>query len=73
MRCELCNKIIQQYETAHGLKYGLVDVVQDIFLPAKDSAWTVICSTCGDQFFKMIYSNLKTINQSIYKTFMQTK
>lgn len=64
MRCELCSKIIQQYETAHGLRYGSVDVAQNIFLPARDSACTVLCSTCGEMLFKLIYSKLNTVTSS---------
>jgi len=73
MRCEYCSKYILPGETVHGIKYGTEDKEHNIFLPAKDSAWTIICSTCGDQLCKMIYSNLATINPTIYKTFMQTK
>jgi len=58
MRCEYCSKVIQPYETAHGLRYGSVDGSQDIFLPARESAITVICSTCGNMLCKLIYSKL---------------
>jgi hypothetical protein len=66
MRCECCNKVIQQYETAHGLKYGSVDSVHDVFLPARDSACSVLCSQCGEMMFKLIYSKLNlTCNTSL--------
>lgn len=64
MQCELCNRIIQQYETAHGLRYGSVDGEQDLFLPARDSATTVICFTCGNMLCKLIYSKLNTVASS---------
>jgi len=64
MRCELCNKIIQPYETAHGIRYGSVDRERDIFLPARDSACTVLCSSCGEMLFKLIYSKLNTVASS---------
>lgn len=75
MKCELCNRNIQQGEVAHGIKYGTTDHDNQVFLPARDSAWTVVCSTCGDMLCKLIYSKLvkPTINPTIYKTFTQSR
>lgn len=74
MKCELCNRYIRQGETLHGIKYGTEDK-DNAFLPAKDSAWTVICSSCGVMLCKLIYAklNMTSINPAIYKTFTQTR
>lgn len=66
MKCDLCSKVIHSSDTAHGIKYGTADTNYNVFLPAKDSAWTVICSSCGDMLLKLIYSKLNsTGNTSI--------
>jgi len=64
MKCELCSKIIQPSDTAHGIKYGTTDTNYNVFLPARDSAWTVVCSSCGEMMFKLIYSKLNTVASS---------
>jgi len=75
MKCELCSKSIRRGETAHGIKYGTEDNQHNVFQPAKDSAWTVFCSTCGETLYKLIYAklNMTSINPAIYKTFTQTR
>jgi len=75
MKCELCNKSIRKGGTAHGIKYGTENNQHHDFIPAKDSAWTVFCSTCGETLYKLIYAKLgiTTINPAIYKTFNQFK
>jgi predicted RNA-binding Zn-ribbon protein involved in translation (DUF1610 family) len=73
MNCECCNKVIQPRETAHGFRHGTADGDTDLFLPARESAWTVICSACGEKVYRVIYSQLcnTSINPTIFKTFMQ--
>ncbi|GFE57401.1 hypothetical protein AOG1_12810 [Geobacter sp. AOG1] len=78
MKCELCNKTIRPGEIAHGIRYGTADGETDVFLPARDSAWSVTCSFCGDMVLKLIYAKLKSktsisINPALYKTFTQTR
>jgi len=65
MKCEHCSRYIREGETAHGLRYGRVDIVQDIFLPARDSAVSVLCSLCGEMLFKLIYSKLNPTSNTI--------
>ena len=71
MRCELCTRKIGASEIAHGFRYGTADGDTDIFLPARESAWTVICSTCGEKIYRTVYSKLNptSIDPTIYKTF----
>jgi hypothetical protein len=73
MRCECCNMVIQPRETAHGFRYGTADGDTDLFLPAKESAWSVICSVCGEKICRMIYSHLSntSINPTSFNTFTQ--
>lgn len=72
MRCEYCKKMICQGDIAHGIRYGTVDVFKEIFLPAQDSAFTVICESCGNLLCKLIYAKLN-INPAIYKTFSKIR
>jgi hypothetical protein len=58
MKCEFCHTYTMLGEVVHGFKYGEIDIVNDVFLPAKDSAWTVICKSCGEEVYKLIYSKL---------------
>lgn len=58
MRCECCNNTILPDEPAHGIRYGTADEETDLFLPARDSAWTVICSACGEKLYRIVYSSL---------------
>jgi hypothetical protein len=71
MRCECCNDFIRPHETAHGLKYGSVDGEYDVFLPARDSACTVLCSSCGEMLFRLIYSKLNTVTSSVRTTYQR--
>lgn len=64
MRCEYCGKIIQQRETAHGLRFGTADGDTDLFLPARESAWSVICASCGEKVYRQIYSNLSNTSNN---------
>ena len=74
MRCEYCGSTLRPGETVHGIKFGTEDSHYNVFLPARDSAWTVICNDCGEKIYRLIYANLKTsINPELYKTFMQTR
>lgn len=59
MRCESCNIAIQPEEAAHGLRYGTADDETDLFLPARESAWTVLCSLCGEKIYRNIYASLR--------------
>jgi len=70
MKCELCNKSIRNGETVHGIKYGTEDNQHNVFLPAKDSAWTIFCSACGETLCRLIYAKLgrTTFKPSIHKT-----
>jgi hypothetical protein len=58
MKCEFCGLYTRLGEEVHGFKYGEIDISHDVFIPARDSAWTVICKTCGEKIYKLIYSNL---------------
>jgi hypothetical protein len=75
MRCEYCTRKLGHREIAHGIRYGTLDERTDMFLPDRDSAATVICSSCGEMLLKLIYVKLnKTINYpTIYKTFKHTR
>jgi len=59
MQCEFCSKYLTDRDVAHGIKYGAVDGVTSLFIPARDSAYTVVCSSCGELLYKLIYSKLK--------------
>jgi len=63
MKCEYCGSTLMPGEIAHGVKYGTVDSYNNVFLPARDSAWTVICSSCGSKLCKLIYSKLNNTHQ----------
>jgi hypothetical protein len=67
MKCEFCNKRLQSSEILHGIRYGAADGATDLFIPARDSAWTVICATCGENIYKIIYQkfNKNTTYQPI--------
>ena len=56
MKCEYCNKILRQGDTVHGLKYG--SLATRGFVPAKDSAVTVICGDCGNKVYRLVYDSL---------------
>ncbi len=75
MRCELCTRKLGRNEISHGIRYGTADEATNLFIPAKDSAWTVICGSCGEKIYRLIYSSLgrTSNNPTIYRAFMQTK
>jgi len=56
MKCEYCGKTLRQGDTVHGLKYG--SLADSGFIPAKDSAVTVICDPCGNQAYRFVYAAL---------------
>ena len=58
MRCELCTRKLGAREVAHGIRYGRVDDETGLFIPAKESATTTICQSCGDTILKLIYQKL---------------
>lgn len=58
MKCEYCGRWIYGHEVAHGLRYGSIDGAHGVFLPARESAWTVICSSCGEKVFRTVYAAL---------------
>jgi hypothetical protein len=58
VRCEVCTRKLGASEIAHGIRYGVLDPMTDLFLPARDSAYTVICSHCGETLLKLVYQKL---------------
>jgi len=56
MKCEYCGKTLRQGDTVHGLKYG--SLASSGFIPAKDSAVTVICGPCGEKVYRLVYASL---------------
>lgn len=75
MKCEYCDKALILGEIAHGFKYGTADDYNEVFLPARESAWSVICSSCGEKVYRLIYSNLcnTSINPTSSKTYLQSR
>lgn len=63
MRCEYCTRKLGNKEIAHGIRYGTTDETTDAFIPARDSAATVICQSCGEMLLKLIYAKLNKTNQ----------
>jgi hypothetical protein len=59
MKCELCGKSIHDGEVVCGYKHGEVDNIMEVFVPARDSAWMVICNKCSQNLYQIIYSDLK--------------
>ena len=60
MRCEYCNKILRRQEAVHAVTFGCVDVVKQTYIPAKESAPSIMCSGCGELLLKMLYIRLET-------------
>lgn len=56
MKCEYCGRSLREGDTIHGIKYGTLTSTG--FKPALDSAVTVICGTCGNKVYQMVYSSL---------------
>ncbi len=66
MRCECCGTTIRQGEVVHGFKYGSIDGYNEVFMPAKDSAWSVICGPCGEMVYRLIYAKLNNVTKPIH-------
>jgi len=58
MKCEFCKKELNSSDVLHGIRYGTADRATDLFMPSRESAWTVICSSCGENIYKIIYAKL---------------
>lgn len=58
MRCEYCTRKLGRCEIATGIRFGTADERTDLFIPDRESAATVICSSCGEMILKMIYTKL---------------
>ena len=72
MKCEYCGRQIRQGEVTHGIRYGTIDNSHEAFIPAKDSAITVICGPCGEKVYRLVYMSLRNMpNKPTYKTFNQ--
>ena len=56
MKCEYCGKALRQGDTVHGIKYGTLTTTG--FKAASDSAVTVICESCGNKVYQVVYSSL---------------
>lgn len=63
MRCEYCTRKLGSREIAHSVRYGTVDHATDAFIPARDSAPTVICQSCGEMLLNLIYVKLNKQTQ----------
>jgi hypothetical protein len=55
MRCELCSRKLGAREIAHGIRFGKVCPDSDLFIPARDSAFSVMCQSCGETVLMQIY------------------
>ena len=69
-KCEYCGKQLREGDTIHGIKYGTL--ASSGFIPAKDSAVTVICGTCGNMLYGFIYASLeqsKPTYPALYRTY----
>ena len=75
MRCEYCGRKIYGHEVVHGFRFGSVDEALNAFIPAKESATTVICDPCGKKVYRIIYSvlNPKPIRPTYLRTFSQSR
>jgi hypothetical protein len=62
MRCEYCTKKLGGMEVAHGIRYGTSDERTDTFIPARESAPTILCQQCGELLLKLIYVKLNRTN-----------
>lgn len=73
MRCELCTRKLGSREVVHGIRYGTVDEKMELFLPSRDSAYSVICQSCGEMLLKLIYSKLNKTNTYLPARTFQNK
>ena len=60
MRCECCTRKLGRIEIVSGIRFGVVNVVNDVFVPSKDSAATVVCRSCGERLMELVYSKLSS-------------
>lgn len=58
MICELCKRKIQDGEAVSGYRHGEVDNILEVFVPARDADWIIICGKCSERFHRMVYSEL---------------
>jgi hypothetical protein len=63
-RCEYCTRKLGRRELVHGLRFGTLDPASDLFIPAKESAATIICQSCGNMLLKLVYAKLDRPNQA---------
>lgn len=54
--CEWCGTKLRPGDTVHGIKYG--SLAHSGFVPAKDSAVTVLCGECGNRIYRLVYASL---------------
>ncbi|GFO56719.1 hypothetical protein GMSM_37260 [Geomonas sp. Red276] len=57
-RCENCGRKIGRMELVHGIRHGTLDPASDMFIPAKDSAATILCSKCSEMLLNLVYAKL---------------
>lgn len=55
MRCELCTRRLGSREISHGIRFGTCDPETGLFIPSRESAYTVICQNCGEIVLKQVY------------------
>ena len=68
--CEYCGSKLRPGDTVHGLKYG--SLASSGFVPARDSAITVMCGPCGEKIYRLVYASLdlnKPTYPALYKTY----
>ena len=58
MMCEYCGKRMMPGDTIHGIRHGKLGNDRR-FKPAYDSAETLICGSCGDKIYQIVYGNLE--------------
>ncbi|OGU07498.1 MAG: hypothetical protein A2075_18085 [Geobacteraceae bacterium GWC2_58_44] len=56
MNCEYCGRTLRPGDTVHGIKHG--SLAGSGFVPAKDSAVTVVCGPCGEKVYRLVYASL---------------
>jgi len=59
MRCELCTRKLGISEIVHGIRFGTSDPQDEVFIPSKESAYTVICQHCGEKILRQIYDRFR--------------
>ncbi len=55
-RCELCTRKFGLSEIIHGIRFGVIDDSTGEYLPSRESAPTLICSSCGAHLLNQIYA-----------------